>query len=50
MFENKYRVVTDNLCGYKSEVKFWWFPLIWFSIDHAGESLGFNTWSTKIVR
>ena len=30
MYKNYYRVVTDNYSGYEAQVKFWWFPLIWF--------------------
>ncbi len=28
--KNKYRVVTDTYAGYEVQIKFWWFPFIWF--------------------
>ena len=24
--KNKYRVVSDNFCGYEVQIKRWWFP------------------------
>lgn len=33
MFKNRYRIVRDNYAGYEAQVKFWWFPLIWFQIN-----------------
>lgn len=33
MFKNKYRIVTDAYAGYEAQVKFWWFPLVWWQIN-----------------
>jgi hypothetical protein len=30
MLKNRYRVVTDKYAGYEAQVKYWWFPLMWF--------------------
>lgn len=43
MFENKYRVVHDDFTRYEAQVKFWWFPLIWFQLSHNGRTLGVNS-------
>lgn len=46
MFKNKYRAVTDRYCGFEAQVKFWWFPFIWWQISTTGTGLGVNTYST----
>lgn len=43
MFKNSYRVVQDTCWGFESQVKFWWFPVRWFSLSETGRGLGFNT-------
>lgn len=30
MFLNKYRIVTDDYCGYEVQIKYWWFPFTWW--------------------
>ena len=40
---NRYRVVADGYAGYEAQVKYWWFPLMWFQI-------GFSNTSTSIER
>lgn len=43
LFKNRYRVVTDNYLGYEAQVKFWWFPVVWFQLDSSCVTLGMNT-------
>ena len=31
--KNKYRVVSDNYLGYESQIKYWWFPFMWFQLN-----------------
>ena len=30
--KNRYRIVEDTFLGYEAQVKFWWFPLMWFQM------------------
>lgn len=46
MFKNKYRVVKDRYCGFEAQIKFWWFPFIWWQISSTGRGIGINTNST----
>ena len=46
MFNNKYRVVKDRYCGFEAQIKFWWFPFIWWQISSTGRGIGINTNST----
>lgn len=36
MLKNKYRIVTDQYNGYEAQVKFWWFPIIWWQMHNYG--------------
>ncbi len=43
MFKNQYRIVSDNYCGYECQVKRWWFPIVWFEMNHQGFANTFPT-------
>jgi len=43
--KNRYRVVRDNWLGFEAQVKYWWFPLIWFQLSSTS-GLGCNTRAT----
>lgn len=30
--KNKYRVITDSYNGFEAQVKYWYFPFMWFEI------------------
>lgn len=32
MFKNKYRVLRVQAAEHAPQVKFWWFPFIWFNM------------------
>ncbi|EKS6731499.1 hypothetical protein OSG44_004995 [Enterobacter mori] len=36
--KNKYRIVADRYAGYEAQVKYWWFPLMWFQIGFCNTS------------
>jgi len=37
--KNKYRIVSDSYGGYEGQVKYWWFPFMWFQLwDHVDET------------
>lgn len=38
---NRYRIVSDNYLGYEVQIKFWYFPFMWFQCH--GEHLPANT-------
>jgi len=40
--KNKYRICKDKFCGYRLEIKYWWWPF-WENVD---SSYGTNTFST----
>lgn len=42
--KNKYRIVQDSYLGYEAQVKFWWFPFVWWQM-HKSPFLS-NTHST----
>lgn len=42
--KNKYRVVDDKYSGFEVQVKFWWFPVLFFQC--AGEYPFTNTHPT----
>ena len=31
--KNKYRIVNDDYCGYECQVKYWFFPFVWFQLE-----------------
>lgn len=33
--KNKYRIVRDRFAGYEAQVKFWWFPVVWFEMHNS---------------
>jgi hypothetical protein len=33
--KNKYRIVRDAYLGYEAQVKFWWFPFVWWQMNHT---------------
>lgn len=41
MLKNRYRIVADDYSGYECQVKFWWFPVVWFQMSKNGT--GTNT-------
>ena len=41
---NKYRIVRDRYLGYEVQVKFWYFPIIYFQCHYGGYIQ--NTFST----
>jgi len=43
-FENKYRIIEDDFSGYEAQIKYWWFPLLWFEMNEPGFMS--NTWHT----
>lgn len=43
-FKNCYRVVNDSFNGYETQVKFWWFPFMWFEMWEKGCIS--NTWAS----
>lgn len=40
--KHRYRIVTDKYSGFEAQVKFWWFPFLWFQM-HEPEFVS-NTW------
>lgn len=44
-FKTKWRVVTDNYCGYEIQKKLWWLPF-WFQTNKYGKIGGVSTFST----
>lgn len=30
--KNRYRIVTDSFYGYEAQVKYWWFPFVWYQM------------------
>lgn len=45
--KNKYRIVKYSChrgTGVSAQVKFWWFPFIWFEMWERGRT--FNVWPT----
>src|SRR5690349_7696078 len=38
-----YRVIKDNFLGYEAQVRYAWFPFVWFQMN---EFHWVNTWST----
>lgn len=46
-FKTKWRVVTDEWCGFAIQKKFWWFP-VWFYQTRDG-SYGPGTWSSAEI-
>lgn len=40
--KNKYRVVRDSYLGYEAQVKYWWFPFIWFQMDRVNTHSSFE--------
>ena len=31
--KNRYRIVRDNYLGYEAQIKYWYFPFIWFQLN-----------------
>jgi hypothetical protein len=31
--KTRYRIVVDAYCGYEAQVRYWWFPFVWWQID-----------------
>lgn len=42
--KNRYRIVADNYLGYEAQIKFWWFPFVWFQMSNGGPC---NTWHSE---
>jgi hypothetical protein len=39
--KNRYRIVTDNYAGYEAQIRYCWFPFIWFQL--SGSYMNCNT-------
>lgn len=31
--KNRYRIVRDNYSGYEAQIRYWYFPFIWFQLN-----------------
>ncbi len=36
MKSNKYRIVIDKFNGYEAQIKYWWFPFIYWQCNKYG--------------
>lgn len=48
--KNKYRIVADVFAGYEAQVKYWWFPFMWFQIGFSNTSFTIERAKTYIWR
>lgn len=46
--KNKYRIVRDSYCGYECQIKYWYFPFIWFELYFGNTSFSIER-AKKII-
>lgn len=40
--KNRYRIVRDNYAGYEAQIKYWYFPIVWFQLHSRGDFCNTN--------